>query len=243
MRFRGLAWTASLVVLLGWMGTSRAESEGGTKVYIALFGGLQTYGMSDVNDGIREGNKEVEGSGFVVDEIRKGAGFGGGIRVWPSSRLSLSFDYMRLAAGTSSDGLIVGVPVAFKFELPASAIMATAGYLRSWRSVRYGLGAGGGYYICKGKIESRAGTERISFDVKGKGLGFHALAMADVRVSSLRFETAIGYRLAKTAGLKADGVEILADDGSKVKADWNGILTRFGISIPFDPGPYPAAGR
>ena len=60
MRFSRLARMLSLVVLLGWTGTSRAESESGPKVYIALFGGPQKYSMSDVNDDIKQDNDELE---------------------------------------------------------------------------------------------------------------------------------------------------------------------------------------
>lgn len=243
MRFCGLARTLSLVALLAWVGTSRAEPESGGKVYIAFFGGPQKYSMSDVNDEIKQDNQEFEGSGFVVDEIGGGAGFGAGIRVWPSGKLGLSFDYMRLAAGTSKEALINGVPVAVDIKLPASAFTATAGYFKTSHRVRYGLGAGIGYYICNGKIETRVGAGRTSFDVTGKGPGFQALAMGDIRASSLRFEAAVGYRAAKTNLEDEGGADVLAEDGSKVRADWSGLMTRFGFSIPFDPGPYPNAGQ
>jgi hypothetical protein len=233
----------SLVVLLGWTGTSRAESESAPKVYIAFFGGPQKYGMSEVNNEIRHGNEEVEGSGFVVNEIAGGAGFGAGIRVWPSGKLGLLFDFMRLAASTSKEARIDGMPVAVDIKLPASALSATAGYFKTSHRVRYGLGAGVGYYICNGKVEARVGTERTSSDVTGKGPGFHVLAMGDIRASSLHFEAAIGYRAAKTNLQDEGGKDVLGEDGSRLRADWSGLLTRFGFSIPFDPGPYPNSGR
>jgi hypothetical protein len=243
MRFSRLARTLSLVVLLGWTGTSLAESASGGKVYIAIFGGPQKYSMSDVNSEIRHGNEEVEGSGFVVDEIGGGTAFGAGIRVWPSAKLGLLFDFMRLAASTSKDARIDGTRVAVDIKLPASALTATAGYFRTWHRLRYGLGAGAGYYICNGKIEASVGTERTSSDVTGKGPGFHALAMGDIRASSLHFEAAIGYRSAKTNLHDEGGADVLAEDGSRVRADWTGLMTRFGFSIPFDPGPYPSSGQ
>ncbi len=243
MRFSRLARTLFLVVLLGWTGTSRAESESGGKVYIAFFGGPQKYSMSDVNDEIKHGNEEVEGSGFAVNEIGGGTGFGAGIRVFPSAKLGLLFDFMRLAASTSKEARIDGMPVAVDIQLPASALSATAGYFRTTHRLRYGLGAGVGYYICNGKIEARVGTERTSSDVTAKGPGFHALAMGDIRASSLHFEVAIGYRSAKTNLQDEGGADVLGTDGSRLRADWSGLMTRFGFSIPFDPGPYPSSGR
>lgn len=240
MRFANLAWMLSLaVVLLGVPQAGRADSVGGTRIYLAFFGGIQSYGMSDLNHEIDAVNADLEGSGFAVKKIRRGVGFGSGIRVWPSSRLCLLFDYIHLVASASGSGLIGGVPVSSSFALPANGFTATAGYFRSWHAVRYGVGGGAGYYLCKGKLEVNAGGARAFSEVKGSGPGYQALAIADIKASNLHFEAAIGYRYAKTTSLKSNGVAILLDDGSKETADWNGLVTRFGISIPFDPGPYP----
>src|SRR5438093_254766 len=182
-------------------------------------------------------------TGWWHAKIGGGAGFGAGIRVFPSAKLGLLFDFMRLAASTSKEARIDGMPVAVDIQLPASAFSATAGYFRTTHRLRYGLGAGVGYYICNGKIEARVGTERRSSDVTAKGPGFQALAMGDIRASSLHFEVAIGYRSAKTNLQDEGGADVLGTDGSRLRADWSGLMTRFGFSSPFDPGPYPTSGR
>jgi len=243
MRFSCLARTLSAVALLCWMGTSRAEPASGGKVYIAFFGGPQKYRMSEVNDEITRDNQQFAGSGFVVPKIGGGAGFGAGIRVWPSAKLGLLFDYMRLAASTSKEALVSDVPVTAEIRLPANSFTATAGYFRTSRRLRYGLGAGVGYYLCNGKIEARVGTQRASSNVTGKGPGFHGLAMADIRTSAMHFEAAVGYRVAQTKLKDEGGAYVLGQDGSRLRADWNGVMTRIGFSIPFDPGPYPNPAR
>jgi hypothetical protein len=207
------------------------------RVYIGILLGLQTYAMNDVNDGITEANVPFQGSGFSVDKISGGFGFGGGLRVWPSSRIYLALDYMRLPASTENETVIDGEPVRMEFDVPANSVLATAAYFRRWHGLRCGLGAGGGYYICRGEISRRVGAVRETHDVKGEGPGFHVLAMGNLGPPSVHFEIALGYRFAKTGFLKTNGVPLTTEDGA-VKADWNGLMTRFGIAIPFDPGEY-----
>src|SRR5207247_7081105 len=113
---------------------------------------------------------------------------------------------------------------------------ATAGYFRTTHRLRYGLGAGVGYYICNGKIEARVGTERTSSDVTAKGPGFQALAMGDIRASSLHFEVAIGYRSAKTNLQDEGGADVLGTDGSRRGADGSGRRTGFDLRLTCDRG-------
>ena len=217
------------------------ESGRKTRVFLALFGGPQSYAMSDINRGIDQDNRLLTGSGFTAKKIGGGTGFGAGVWVWPSSKLCLLFDYNRLPASASSSGLVNGtVPIDETVSAPANALTATFGYFRSWKAIRYGIGGGGGYYICNGKVDARIGNTRFSYDLDGKGLGAHALALADIAVSTgLHFEIALGYRSAKSGDLKSNGSTVTLADGSRIRADWSGVTTRFGFSIPFDPGAYP----
>jgi len=218
-----------------------AESGRKTRVFLALFGGPQHYAMTDINDAIERDNQTFAGSGFTAKKITGGTGFGTGIRVWPSNKLCLLFDYNRLPASASSSALVGTTPVVESVSAPANALMATVGYFRSWKKVHYGVGGGAGYYICSGDVDARFGSTIIKYDLHGKGLGGHALAMADIAASrGLHFELALGYRSAKSGNLKSSGTTITFEDGSHIRADWSGLTTRFGFSIPFDHGPYPA---
>jgi len=217
------------------------ESGGKTRVFLALFGGPQHYAMTDINNAIEQDNQMFAGSGFTAKKVTGGTGFGAGIRVWPSSKLCILFDYNRLPASASSSGLVGGTsPVQESVSAPANALTATIGYFRSWKAIRYGIGGGGGYYICNGNVDARFEGAIIRYDLDGKGLGAHALAMADIAASrGLHFEMALGYRSAKSGNLKSSGTTITLDDGSHIRADWSGLTTRFGFCIPFDHGPYP----
>ncbi len=228
---------------VGRPATSSAESGQRPRVFLAFFGGLQSYSMSDVNRGIDEDNRLLAGSGFTAKKLGSGAAFGAGIRVWPhKDKICLLFDYNHLGASASKAGLaFVTVPIDEGVSAPANALTATLGYFRSWRAGRYGIGGGAGYYICKGDVHANVGAQRRSYVFDGTGLGFHGLAMADIAISrGLHFDAALGYRSAKTGDLKSNGTPLRLDDGSSVRADWSGVVTRFGISIPFDPGPYPS---
>ncbi|HXL14647.1 MAG TPA: hypothetical protein VN972_01065 [Methylomirabilota bacterium] len=216
------------------------ESGRKTRVFLALFGGPQSYAMTDINHSIDQDNQVLAGSGFTAKKITGGTGFGAGIRVWPSSKLCLLFDYNRLPASASSSALVGTTPVVESVSAPASALMATVGYFRPWKKIHYGIAGGAGYYICNGNVDARFGSTIIKYDLHGKGFGAHALAMADIAASrGLHFELALGYRSAKSGNLESSGTTITLDDGSHIRADWSGLTTRFGFCIPFDHGPYP----
>ena len=209
------------------------------RAYIGILFGPQGYGMNDVNDWIAEQNAQYQGSGFSLGDIKGGFGYGGGVRVWPSQKLYFALDYMRLPASTEEEATINHQPVSTKLELPANSVLLTAAYFRKWHGLHYGLGGGGGYYICRGQLTRRVGDVHESHDVKGQGPGFHVLAMGVFGPPKVNFEMAFGYRFAKTGFLEADGVPITNAAGYGIKADWNGLMTQLGISIRFDPGGYP----
>jgi hypothetical protein len=211
------------------------------RVRIALFGSKQSYSMSGVNSDIEATNKTLQGSGFELAKVQHGSGFGAGIRVRATERLWLLFDWTHLAASSSKSGVINQVPVSYELALPANGFTATAGYFRPWHAVHYGVGGGLGYYFSHGHLDVNLPGQHTVYKITGKGPGFQALGMTDVKISTLHFEGAFGYRYAKTTDLETDGSTLLLDDGSKEKADWNGLLFRIGFSIPFDHGTYRAA--
>jgi len=220
---------------------AEAPEEEGTRVSLVLFLGPQAYKMGEVNDRIDANNEAIAGSGFQAKNLSGGTGFGAGIRVARSSRLSLQFDYDHLTAHAKANGVInTTVPVEEEVEMPANGLLLTAAVHRKWHGIHYGLGLGPGYYLTHGKMVSRVGTQSSGIDVHGKGLGFHVLGLADVGLSRhLRLDFALGYRMAKTGNLKIGENDVILSDGSTLKADWSGVTTRFGISVPFDPGHYP----
>jgi hypothetical protein len=211
------------------------------RVSLVLFFGPQGYKMGDVNHGIEENNRVLSAGGFQAKKLSGGTGFGAGIRVAHTPRLSLQLDYDHLIATAKSSGVInTTTAVEGVAEIPANAFLLTAGVHRKWHGIHYGVGGGPGYYLSHGKLTSQVGTQHLSYDVKGSGFGFHLLGLADAGLSRhLRFEAALGYRFAKTGTLKNGENEVVLGDGSTLKADWSGMTSRIGLSVPFDPGHYP----
>lgn len=244
-RFWGAALGCALLLATTPLPSSAQseEPEEKMRVSVLLYGGPQSYSMSEVNREIESDNEVFEDEGFSIDQIKGGFGFGAGIRLAPSRRLSFQFDYNRLAAKSNNSGLLTGnIPVEVKLSLPANGFLLTAAYYRQWHAIHYGIGAGPGYYICSGDVNQRLGAQNFAWPVKGSGFGFHVLGLADIGISShLRFEFGLGYRSAKTGNLRVGETDLVLEDGSTVKADWSGMTSRFGFSIPFDPGTYPEA--
>jgi len=223
----------------GWAQAAEAEDEK-TRVSLLFFGGPSKYKMSDVNRLIDENNQNLA-PGFETKKVTGGFGYGAGIRVAPTRRLAIQFDYNRLPAKAKSSGLILpATPVEEEVAVPANALSLTGEVFRQWHGIHYGLGVGAGYYLCHGTVKETAGTQSIGYSVSGNGLGFHVLGLADIAISnSLHFDGGLGYRSAKSGNLQVNGNDLLLSDGSPVQADWSGITLRLGFSIPFNPGSYP----
>src|ERR1700757_4210096 len=71
---------------------------------IHAFGSYHTYAMHDVNETMRAALAAFPGSTSDKDRIGSGGGYGGGIRVWPRSRVFVSLEFQRLLASNSGSG-------------------------------------------------------------------------------------------------------------------------------------------
>jgi len=175
------------------------ESGRKTRVFLALFGGPQF--LRDVRHQPRNRPRQpvAHGIRLTAKKIGGGTGFGAGVWVWASSSFAFCSittacrERFELRFGQRNRAIDETV------SAPANALTATFGYFRSWKAIRYGIGGGGGYYICNGKVDARIGNTRFSYDLDGKGLGAHALALADIAVSTdfiSKSPSAIGPRRA-----------------------------------------------
>jgi hypothetical protein len=217
------------------------EPEGGKiQTSLILFLGPQKYKMSDINREIDLDNEDFEGSGFELEKLSGGFGYGVGIRVVRSRRLGLELDYQRLPASVKHSGLAGTVPVEEDISIPANGFLLSAEVFRDWHRFHYGIAAGPGFYTTKGHIDAAVGTARTSIPVRGHGFGFHVLGLVDIGISrTLHFDGGVGYRMAKTGNLKVYDNDLVLEDGSSVRADWSGLTMRLGFSVPFNPGTYP----
>lgn len=233
-RLRLLAVTAiafALLVLPVW------ASAAGMRWGVGAFGGYQTYSMSDVNDAITQFNNDAVSAGATgsLEDIKHGIAFGGGIHGMNDKWL-MTLEYNRLNASSSSDFTSGGTTVTGEIKVPANGGTFGANYLfPSKGKMRYGLGAGIGYYSASGKFQAESsGGTAFSNDVTGHAFGFSGQGLIDNPISNvLHLELAAGYRYAKTSNVKVNGVEALNADGSKTQIDWSGLMTRFGLTFYF----------
>jgi hypothetical protein len=204
---------------------------------VSAFGGYQTYSMSDINDAIAQVNTDAQTAGATgtLDDIKHGIGFGGGLRGMNDKWIA-SLEYVRLNASSSADFTGSGGTVTGEIKVPANGATLGATYLfPSKGKMRYGLGAGIGYYSANGSDKAiTSGGAAISNDITGHAFGFHGMGVVDTPLSNvMHFEVGAGYRYAKTSNVKEGGVEALNADGSKAQIDWSGLMTRFGLTFYF----------
>ncbi len=204
---------------------------------IAVYGGLEQYGMRDVNQTIQAGNDAFSAAygtnAFQLPGIDQGFGFGAGVRFDVRKNVVISLDATRLTASTSETWVDVG---SAEWKLPGSAITATGTFFFPTDSkIRYGLGVGAGYYHCSGSAEVSMPGISLKEDVTGNGIGFHGMGTLDAEVTPLmHVEISVGLRYAKTSKLEANGVELVKSDGGKLRADWSGAMTRAGLTFYFE---------
>lgn len=224
-----LAFVASFVLLA----PRGAFAEG--QFGVAFLTGYNTYAQSDLNDElVAPINVLLSGTGYKMDEVSSGIGFGGGLRYRSTtSPVVVAVDYERLTGHSK-----LSVPGGeFEVKAPANAFTATVYYFfPSASRARFGVGAGGGVYSSAGSLrtyDSGTATEE-TVDLEGTGAGFHGVGAADVTLSNVsHLEVSIGYRYAKTSDLKVAGVKAQNSDGSDSKLDWSGLVTRVGFGFYF----------
>ena len=201
---------------------------------IAGFGGYNTYAMSDLNDEvIAPINVLLAGSGYSMDEISGGLGFGGGIRYRTPGSLVIGVDFERL--GGSSELSVPGG--SFEISTPANAFVATVVYyFPSASRARFGLGGGLGYYSSAGEVTlfDSVTLEEDTEDMEGSGVGFHGVGAMDLALSpTAHLEANVGYRFAKTTDLEIAGSKQTTSDGDDATLDWSGLMTRLGVAFYF----------
>ena len=226
---------------------SMAFAKEKTQFGITGFGGYNTYKMTDLNDEISILNTDLTTIGAKLDDVKHGIDLGGGLCAWVSKDFLVSAEYERLFAKTSTDGNYLGTPYSLELKIPANAISLSGGYyFPSPSKVRFGLGAGVGYYWTKASISATVnGSPALSDslnEIKGHGFGFHGVGLLDYAATpQVHLGVQVGYRYAKTTELKDKGDNVIYKDDpvtleattDKMKADWSGLVARGGITFLF----------
>lgn len=223
-----VGWIAALL-LVGVLiapGAARAAGDSGVRVGVFVHGGYGSYAMADVNDAIAVVNDSLRASGLVMDEVKGGLNFGGGVRIKVNESVSLSAGYERLSGASL---ISAGSVKIAKFKAPANAITATVEYFLPMSGpVELGVGGGVGYYISAAGFESSALS--ISEDWKGNAIGIHGLLLGRILTTpNLQVDGAVGYRRAVAKDIKVAGI------ATKDDLDWSGLMTRLGVTVYLTP--------
>jgi hypothetical protein len=249
------SWTGSRVffIVLGLLVSSTAAPAAGKiRLGASVFGGYNSYQMTDLNRLVQSDldsfNVSIPSTGgkYSVDDVAHGAAFGAGLDAWVTNDIVVSAAYERLIAKNSNDGVVKRGPTEqvsynVKYEVPADAFSLSATYfIPSASKLRFGLGAGVGYYSTRATIqlfEQSGSTGDFLLPgnaLKGHGIGFHGVGAVDYAAAGpLRVDLRLGYRFARTTQLEDEGTGVVLQDaeGAKVRADWSGFMARAGLTV------------
>ena len=226
------------LVLLAFAVAATPVPSVATQFGVTVFGGYNTYSMEDVNDFIDLLNNDPDflgGTGYSLDDISSGWGYGAGLRIRPTgNKLVIGLDYERLMASSELEVL----DASLTMDVPANAITGTLFYFfPSTSRARFGLGGGLGYYSSSGELVGEDSSSSQSIDVEGSGVGFHGVGAVDIGISpTVHFEASAGYRLAKTSDVEVAGVKVMNSGGDDASIDWSGLMSRLGLTFYFGGG-------
>ena len=233
----GYVRAAGWMALIGAVLLLPLQAQAKPRVALAIHAGYNEYDMTDVNqDLITHAINEriLGGSGFALEEIHGGLGFGAGLRFHASKRFSFAVDYDRLTAKTH----LSLFNIDFNVKAPAHSVTGSAVYwFPSKTRVRGGVGGGGGYYWSNGEFGADTSGVGITTPMTGSGPGFHGMGLFDYTISpKVHFEANAGFRWAETKDLEIEGVKAVTADGSDATLDWSGFMSRFGLIFFFGKG-------
>jgi opacity protein-like surface antigen len=183
-----------------------------------VYGAFNTHSMGDWNDLIDQANA----SGADANNINNGITGGLDLRMWATPNWMFSAGWEPLFLSTKDE--VSGDKIstnANSIQLTGSYFFPTAG------KAKYGIGAGLGYYMIGGKVESATpGTPEA--DITGSAVGFHILSQGEFAISpNFNFTAGAGYRFANVGDTKIDDQSA----NPKFETDYSGFMARAGISF------------
>ncbi len=193
---------------------------------VEVFGGFNSYSMSDVNDLTKDSNQS---SGTNFETVSNGLSAGLGVRMWANQNWLLSAAWEPLFASTESSTIVTE-----KVNLNANSFQVSGTYfVPSNTNAKYGLGAGVGYYSISGENEVTSPTPSTE-KIEGSGPGFHVVGVGEWTVNKTWSITgSAGYRVASIEMKDKDGDAIPTSSGSNATADYSGFIGRAGVVMYF----------
>lgn len=204
----GLLISASIFVV----GPAQAGMVWGVEV----FGGWNSFAMSDFNDSLASVNQAL---GTSFPDIKSGASGGLALRLWPTEQLLLRAVLEGILAETDDSGV--------KFDVGPGAFTVSGTYFfPSETKVRFGLGAGVGSYTVAGKIEGPGGK----LDTGGNGVGVQGMGEIMIPFTErVSLSGMLGYRHAKVSDLTFDKMR------TNTEVDYSGAIVRVGFAYDWRP--------
>jgi hypothetical protein len=182
--------------------------------------------MTDVNKAVDGINDRIVGTGLSMNEISNGLGVGVTAGLDVSRKFSAGLGYEQLSASTSTGDRMV----TFMYKFTANAFRAFGEYkLQEQGRLGLHVGLGAGLVSEFGLIEVAGLSAR---DLTGTGPLVDASVGTDWWFKpQLALTGSAGYRHARVSELKLAGRTFRNFDGSKIAADYSGVLVRLGFKL------------
>jgi len=177
-------------------------------------GGWSHYSMGSFNDSLRSFNRTA---GTNLESISDGGTLGVGLRFWRSERLLFRLSLEKLDA-KSVDGEL-------EFDVGCRALsFGATRYFPTENPVRFGLGAGLGWYHLSGNLGL------ANANATGDGIGAHLTAETSYSISR-RWSLCgtLGYRFAAVNHIVFNDDEQTTD----LQANYSGPLIRLSLAADF----------
>jgi hypothetical protein len=223
-----------------------AAGERFVSVRLALFGSVGTYSMREFNDNIDvltlSAREQWGAPEIKLERISDGVGGGAGLHAFFRGKVFLAAEYERLT-GTSETGGRLG---SADIQVPATAYMGTLGYCIYAKKVRFGFGAGGGFYDADGSAEFIVDEDVVEkYTMTGDTIGQHYVSFVDTPLlGKFRVTAMVGYRRASIDDPDVvqevfvpdpddpsdPPVERFLIQGEGSSLDWSGFMARLALA-------------
>ena len=220
--FSILLAAAALVLAVSVSGAAPAAK---AKPWFGAYGAWSGYSMGDVNRDIGDFNAELAGTGYSMDEITNGFGFGAllGVDLNPQFAVGVAAEHLLASTDFTAEG------VTLTYDLPANTFCAFGEYrLPTEGTLGFRLGAAAGLVATSGSLELIVpGLGGGSADVTGTGPMFQFYGTGEMwSTPQLAVTATLGYRYANVSELDVAGITL-----RKFGADYSGILARAGLKF------------
>ena len=212
-----------------------ALASAATRPWLSGSIGGSMYAMTDVNDQISLINGNLAGSGYQMDEVTKGLGYGAAIGFDVGPAFSIGVGYDRL---TGSSGFDNGTE-SIEYDLPSNLFRGFGRYsFQSTGKAKGFLEASLGRMSSDGTVSGSApGSPSLSLNLEGSGIAAEGTGGITYWTSpKIALTGSLGYRYAKAEDITADGDPLQSPNGNgDFSIDYSGVFVRLGLTLAMAP--------